>query len=100
MTRCEYVPKCFKLNYIVPIAKVKDCRTKSMTCNDFRGIAISPILSKVFEYCFLERFEHYLKSVDNQYYLKRRLAVVMLFIRYVRQSTHLPKVAVLSTDVR
>jgi len=74
MMRCEYVPKGFKLSYIVPIAKVKDCRTKSMTCNDFRGIAISPILSTVFEYCFLERFEHYLKSADNQYGFKKKVS--------------------------
>ena len=32
--------------YIVPIPKLRDSRTKVMTCDDFRGIriAISPIL--------------------------------------------------------
>ena len=34
----------FRQSYIVPVPKVKDCRIKSMTCNDFRGIAISPIV--------------------------------------------------------
>ena len=44
----RYVPVGFKRNYIVPIPKPSDVRTKAMTCNDFRGIAISPIISKVF----------------------------------------------------
>ena len=45
LSRCA--PKGFKRSYIVPIPKVKDCRTKAMSCGDFRGIAISPALSKV-----------------------------------------------------
>ena len=65
------MPTGFKLNYIVPIPKVKDCRTKSMTCDDFRGIAISPILSKVFEHCFLDRYKNYLISADNQFGFKK-----------------------------
>jgi len=38
----------------VPIPKPTDVRTKAMTCND---IAISPAISKVFEYCFLDKFQ-------------------------------------------
>jgi len=34
----------FKRSYIVPIPKVKDCRTRALTYDDFRGIAISPII--------------------------------------------------------
>ena len=33
----------------------------------FRGIAISSILSKVFEYCLLDRFKDYFVSADNQF---------------------------------
>ena len=28
----------FKCSYIVPVLKIKDCRTKAMSCDDFRGI--------------------------------------------------------------
>jgi len=45
-------------SYTVPIPKLKDC--KSMSCDDFRGITISPILSKVFEYCLLDRYGNFL----------------------------------------
>ena len=41
-----------------------------MTCDDFRAIAISPILSKVFEYCFLDRFSSYLETSHNQFGFK------------------------------
>ena len=55
-----YVPNGFNHSYIVPIPKVKDARTKALTCNDFRGIAISPIISKVFEYCVSDRYKDFL----------------------------------------
>ena len=40
-----------------------------MICDDFRGIAITPILCKVFEYCFLDRFHtlYYILTGDNQF---------------------------------
>jgi len=41
-----------------------------MTYNDFRDIAISPILSKFFEYCFLDRFWSFLSSSCNQFGFK------------------------------
>ena len=38
-----HVPSGFRRSYTVPVPKIKDCRTKSVACDDFRGIAISPI---------------------------------------------------------
>ena len=68
------VPKGFKRSYIVPIPKVKDCRTKAMSCSDFRGIAISPILSKVFEHCLLKQLQSFVNSDDNQFGFKKGLS--------------------------
>jgi len=62
-----YVTYGFKRSYIVPIPKVKDCRTRALTCDDFRGIAISPIICKVFEHCLLNRLKKFLASADNQF---------------------------------
>ena len=67
----EHIPAGFKNNYIVPIPKPKECHTKAMTFNDFRGIAISPVMSKVFEYCFLDRFQLLFKTNDNQFGFKK-----------------------------
>ena len=69
----NHVPQGFRYSYIVPISKVKDCRTRAMTCNDFRGIAVSPVISKVFEYCLLDRFQSYLSSSDQQFGFKKGL---------------------------
>ena len=55
----------------MPIPKPSDVRTKAMTCNDFRGIAISPIISKVFEYCLLHSFQSLLATNDNQFGFKK-----------------------------
>ena len=57
--KCRHVPTGFRYSYTVPIPKPKDCRTKAMKCDDFRGISISPILSKIFEYCILDRFHSF-----------------------------------------
>ena len=68
------VPTGFKYSYIVPIPKVKDGCSKAMKCDDFRGIAISPIISKVFEYCLVDRFSDYLVCSDNQFGFKKGLS--------------------------
>jgi hypothetical protein len=67
------VPRGFGLSYTVPIPKVKDCRSKAMTCDDFRGIAISSILSKVFENCIIDTFNNFLLTNDNQFGFKKGL---------------------------
>ena len=68
----RYIPLGFKRSYIVPIPKPKDTRIKAMTCNDYRGIAISPAISKLFEYCFLECFHSLLVTEKNQFGFKKR----------------------------
>ena len=49
MLSIHYVQQGFKRSYIVPIPTPKDYYSKPLKCDDFRGIAISPILSKAFE---------------------------------------------------
>ena len=46
-------------------------RLKTLVCDDFRGIAISPLISKVFEHCILDRFSTYFTSCDAQYGFKK-----------------------------
>ena len=50
-----------------------ECRTKAVTYDDFRGIAISPVISKVglFENCLLDYFQIFLNSGDNQFGFKK-----------------------------
>jgi len=58
------------LSYTVPLQKGNKSCSKSLTVDDFRGISISPVLSKVFEHCILSRFGTYFTS-DNQFGFKK-----------------------------
>ena len=69
LSRC--FPAGFKRSYIVPIPKTNDCKSKALNCEDFRGIAISPILSKVFENCLLTQLQAFVNSNDNQFGFKK-----------------------------
>ena len=67
-----YVPRDFCLSFTVPLPKVKDVYSKSLSCNDFRGIAISSVLSKIFEHCIADSFANFFKSSDNQFGFKKQ----------------------------
>jgi len=60
---------CTKMHRAV---KMKDFHSRALNCDDFRGIAISLVRSKVFEYCFLERYQS-LTSSENQFGFKKGL---------------------------
>ena len=83
MILCSFVSDGFRYSYIALIPKIKDYYSKALTCDDFRAIAISPILSKVFEHCIIKRYESFLVSSDNQFGFKKPLAVAMLLERFV-----------------
>jgi len=71
ITTTRYISVGFNFNYIVPVPKPKDCRTKAMTCDDFRAIAISPLISNMFEHCFLSRFQYLLDTSSNLFGFKK-----------------------------
>ena len=66
-----YVPSSFLASYTVPIPKVSGGGLGSYSCNDFRGIAISSLLSKLFEKCLIEIFGSYFEVSENQFGFKR-----------------------------
>jgi len=67
-----YVPCKFGQSYTVPIPK-SSCNlySKSITVDDFRGISISPVISKVFEHCILDRYSKFFLTSDNQFGFKK-----------------------------
>jgi len=71
MLQFGYVPANFGLSYTIPLPKGDKTCNRSLTVDDFRGISISPVLSKVFEYCVLNRFSSYLTTSDNQFGFKK-----------------------------
>jgi hypothetical protein len=58
------------VTYTVHLPKIKDVRTKALTADDFRGIAISPTASKIFELCILDRSRVFLGTTVNQFGFK------------------------------
>jgi len=97
MMSTGYIPAGFKYSYIVRVSKPKDCRTKAMTCDDFRAIAISlRCLSTV----FCVDFSVCLKLLIISSASRKESAVVMLYAVYIILSNKLLLTAVLSTYVR
>ena len=66
------VPNKFGLSYTIPLLKGNSgSMSKSLTASDFRGISISPVLSKVFENCILQRYKQFFFTSDNQFGFKK-----------------------------
>ena len=63
--------RSYSYTYIVPIPKPKNYLNKALTTDDFRGIAISSLLPKVYEPCIYARFHHFFTSSDNQFGFKK-----------------------------
>jgi len=70
------------MSFTVLVPKSNASRySKSLSVDDFRGISISPILSKVFEHCLLDRYcEYFVTTVSLD--LNANRAVRMQFILY------------------
>ena len=65
-----YVPDSWGQSYTVPLLKEKNSY-KSLKSDDFRGISISCVISKVFEHCVLDRFSSFLITRDSQFGFKK-----------------------------
>ena len=66
---CGLVPDDFGVGVTTPIPKFKGNK-KSVSSEDFRGITISPVISKIFEYCLLGRLSD-LKTSERQFGFKQ-----------------------------
>ena len=68
-----YIPAGFGLSYTIPIPKC-DVHSRALTVGDFRGISISPVISKLFELAVLDRFARFLQTSDHQFGCKKQLS--------------------------
>ena len=65
-----FVPSAFGRGLLIPIPKESNCRG-ILSVDQFRGITISPIISKVFEHCLLLLYKEYLFSSERQFGFKK-----------------------------
>ena len=66
--RHSYVPRQFLTSYIVPI--VKDRRGDTADTNNYLGISISSVVSKVLESVLMERLSSVVRTADQQFGFK------------------------------
>ena len=69
MLRHSFVPKQFRLGVMIPL--IKDHKGSRSDINNYRGITISPIISKVFEHVLKAVFLDHLGSSQYQFGFKR-----------------------------
>ena len=65
------VPDDFGIGITTPIPKFKGAK-KVTTADDYRGITICPVISKIFEHCIIGNFET-LKTSDRQFGFKKNV---------------------------
>ena len=69
MLKHSFVPRQFRLGFMVPI--VKSHQASNADASNYRGITISPIISKLFEHALKLVFGDYLGSSEYQFGFKR-----------------------------
>ena len=74
MLNHSFVPKQFRLGFMVPI--IKDQSGNHSDSSNYRGITISPIVSKLFEHCLKNVFFESLSSSQHQFGFKKNSSTV------------------------
>ena len=75
------VPDGFGVGIVIPV--VKDKRGDTTDANNYRAITLCPVISQLFEYCLIHKYEAYMDTSDLQFGFKKTLAVHMLYLHYV-----------------
>jgi hypothetical protein len=73
LVSCGHIPSDFGASYTVPIPK-HDSRSHIVSVEDFRGISISAVISKIFELAIQDRFASYFTTLDHQFGFKKHLS--------------------------
>ena len=84
-----HVPAQFMVGLTFPVEKGR-LGNKTVTFGDYRGITISPLISKIMEKCILHKFEKYLRE---------KLVVIMQSIRLDPPSITSPTITPRLTSV-
>ena len=75
MFKHQYVPDYFEKEVIIPI--LKDVDGNSNSSDNYRGIILSPAVSKLFELCFFYKFSTFLYSSNLHLVSRKKLAVTI-----------------------
>ena len=70
MLRHSFVPNQFRLGFMIPI--IKDNSGSHSDVSNYRGITISPIISKIFEHVLKSVFSEFLFTSSHQFGFKKK----------------------------
>jgi hypothetical protein len=87
MLNLRYVPDNFGKGITVTIPK-GECRNVCNKCDDYRGITINPILSKLFEDCLLLRMHKYFETSSRQFGFKKGVGCLDAILNVKLASDH------------
>ena len=73
-----FVPDNFGLSVTVPV--VKDKTKDVCSADNYRPIALSPVISKICEYCILNKYEYSFVSDNLQFGFKKISVAPMLYL--------------------
>ena len=59
------VPSHFGISYTIPLDKGHTGCNRKLSVQDFMGISISPVVSKIFEHCILRRFTDFVNTITS-----------------------------------
>ena len=71
MLHTGLIPDDFGVGVTTPIPKFKGTK-KNVTSDDYRGITICPVISKIFEHCIASNFDH-IKTSKRQFGFKKNV---------------------------
>ena len=74
MLNHAFVPKQFRFGFMIPL--IKDQQGNHTDSNNYRGITISPIISKLFEHCLKIVFHDHLSTSNYQFGFKKSSSTV------------------------
>src|ERR1043165_5420090 len=78
----RFVPASFGQRLLIPTPKDSNKRG-ILSVDQFRGITISPIISKVFEHCLLLLYKEYMFSSERQFGFKKGIGCSHAFFQFV-----------------
>jgi hypothetical protein len=73
MILSHYVPNAFGVGLCIPLLKSGNCKNQS-SLDAYRGITVSPVLSKIFEIGVGSKLDRYLNTSDLQFGFKKKLS--------------------------
>ena len=81
MYKFSFVPNGLEIAATITIPK-GDCNQISSNSDQYRGITISSVFSKIFEHCLIINYDRFLSTSDITLVIISLLAVLMPFIRF------------------